>query len=206
LPAAATGELLKDEAAETARVLKIERLLDVMNVASEELNASQKAMAAIEESRGRALEVWAVCSARLAQAIGSRAAPHYRRQRQLATTRRQVAIASAAFLRASEEGYSDFQRKELAERHAKQVVEYQAAQQFTLKQSKGASSPPSWLLKTTALYFEAEAEHLAHLEEVESAAVRCGRQIASTKSRYEDALRGLEALSEAEHRTRGNIS
>jgi len=58
------------------------------------------------------------------------------------------------------------------------------------------------LLQSTAPFFDAEAAHLAHVEALRIDEVRCGRQIACAKSRYHNALRGLEALSEAEHRAR----
>lgn len=191
-------ELLDNEVAELARIADIEDLLHMMNLASEELNASQKLMSGIENAKRQAMQVWASDSARIANAIGddriSRAAPHHRQQKLLANARRQVAVASAAFLKASGVQSSDGQRQKLAERHAKQVAEYQTFLKWH------ASVPPAGLLQSTAPYFEAEAAHLAHVEALRIDEVRCGCQIACAKSRYRNALRGLEALSESEHR------
>jgi hypothetical protein len=198
-----------DEAAEIARVMKIEQLLDVMNTASNELNAFQKVLGSIEASRCKAVQLWAVGSARLARAIGddriSRAALYHRYERELASARRQVVAASAAFLKASEECSSYSRREKIARRHAKQVAEYQTAQQHLLKSSKSTAAPPSWLIESTAPYFKAEAHHLSHLDEIKVAETRCLRQIAKAKSRYHSALRDLEYMSEAEHRARGTI-
>lgn len=192
-----------EDAAELARIINIERLLDMMNVASDELNSAQKNLGVVEKMRQRALNLWAIGSARLARAIGddriSKAAPHYRQQRELATARSQVATTSAAFLKASGSRCSEARCEKLAKRHAKQVAEYQAAQQNVEKSSKGTSVPQARLLENTAPYFEAEAAHLTHLEELSIANVRCSRQIASAKARYHEAMRGLEAMSEAEH-------
>lgn len=198
-----------DEAAEIARIVKIECLLDSMNVASEELNALQKFADTVSKTRQKKIQRWHVSSARLVKAIGkeriSRVAPFYRNQQLLDSARRQVAAVSAAFLKASQGCSSDSQREKLASRHAEQVAEYQAAQQKAMKLVRDDSAPPPWLLQCTAPYFQAAADHLAHLDELQAADVRCQRKIAKAKARYRDAMRGLEAMSEAEHLARAAV-
>jgi hypothetical protein len=211
------GSTLLDEPAdgnaqELARIIDIERLLDRMNLASEDLNSLQKALGTIQKARCKAVRAWTVGSARLIKAVGKftandlikKAAPHHRQQIQLDTTHRQFAIASAAFLKASEGTCSEARNEKLAARHASRVAEYQAAQQSALKLLQAGSAPPSWLLESTAPYFEAEAAHHMHLEELRVAEERCCHRIALAKSRYHDAMHGLEAMSEAEHQARAN--
>lgn len=197
-------EMPDNEVAELARIADIEHLLHMMNLASEEINALQKLMSGIENTKHQAIQVWASDSARIVKAIGehriSQAAAHHRQQKLLANARQQVAVASSAFLKASGGPSSDGQRQKLAERHAKQVAEYQSFIKWH------ASVPPAGLLQSTAPYFEAEVAHLAHVEALRIDEVRCGRQIACAKSRYQDALRGLESISEAEHRARSEAA
>lgn len=203
-------EIPHDDAKEVARIIEIEHLLDSMNFSSEDLNNFQKSLGIFEKARRRALRVWAVGSSRLIKAIGKdnikRAAPHHRQRKFLESTRAQVASSSAAFLKASEGGCSEARIEKLARRHAKLVAEYQAAQQSALKLNKKGSVAPSWLLESTAPYFEAEAAHCRHLEKLRIAEAQCNRRIADAKQRYHRAMRGLEDLSEAEHHERSESS
>jgi len=200
----------EEDAEELARIIEIERLLNMMNMSSEELNASQKAMSIIDKCRRRALSIWPIRSARLIKAIGNdqiqKAAPHHRQQRLVDAARSQVAMASTAFLEASEQYSSEARREKLAQRHAGRLAEYEAAQQNASKLLRHGAPAPAWLLESTAPYFEAEAAHHVHLEELRRAELRTCRQIASAKSQYNDALRGLEAMSEAEHRAQSSPS
>merc|ERR1719198_2021342 len=96
----------EEDTKEVARIIEIERLLDLMNVSSEDLNSFQKSLGTIEKARRRALRVWTVGSSRLVKAIGKehikKASPHHRQQKLLEGTRAKVASSSAAFLKASE--------------------------------------------------------------------------------------------------------
>jgi len=205
-----SDEPAEEDAEERARIIEIERLLNMMNVSSEDLNESQQAMSTIDKCRHRALSTWEIRSARLIKAIGNdqiqKAAPHHRQQRLVDAARSQVAMASTAFLKASEQFSSEALREKLAHRHAGRLAEYQAAQQNASKLLRHGAPAPAWLLESTAPYFEAEAAHHVHLGELRRAELRTGRQIASAKSQYNDAMRGLEAMSEAEHRAQSSPS
>jgi hypothetical protein len=195
-----------DDQVESARISEIERLLEMMNSGSDDLNASQKALAAVQEAQNKAVQVWATSRARLMKSIGesliSRAAPHRHQQRQLKLARRRVSIASAAFIMASNMPCAQAKCDKLAARHSRYLGEFQLAQQRASKVGMGGSAPPSWLMKSTAAYFDAEDQHLKFMEQMSVAEAQCMRRIDQAKSRYQDALRGLEALSEAEHHAR----
>merc|ERR1719231_1623746 len=174
-----------------------------MNIAAEETNASQKLASSITDLQQKAAYKHKLRRHQLQSAIGeeriARAAPYYHNKMLLAKARKQIALSAAACAKASDRGEPAGRQEQLVKRHEGQVAEYQEAQQKVLLQLKGASAPPSWLLRHTSPFFEAEQKHKAQLKELKAAEVRCARQIANAKTRYQCAMRQLEAISEAEH-------
>jgi len=188
---------------ELARLMDIENLLSMMNFAAEEINASQKLASSIMDLQQKAAQKHQLRQNQLQSAIGeeriARAAPYFHNKMLLAKARKQIALSAAACAKAADRGETAKTQEQLVKRHGLQVAEYKDAQQKALQLLKGASAPPSWLLRRTSPFFEAEHKHRAHLKELKGAEIRCARQIAKAKSRYQCAMRKLEAMSEAEH-------
>jgi len=187
-------------------VASVQRHLEAMNAAAADLNATQEALNHAVKQRRTLVQLWAVGSARMGRAVGAhqlaKAAPYYERHRRCSAARKNVEAISMRFLAAQQAGEPEAEVARLAEEHAKQLGEFQAAQRELNRFAVSVSRPSA--IAAVAPYFEAEDEHREQLAEVDAAVEVLSRQTSSAKARYHSALKCLEALSEQAHRLRGD--
>mmetsp|Transcript_110340 Transcript_110340/g.297155 ORF Transcript_110340/g.297155 Transcript_110340/m.297155 type:complete len:560 (+) Transcript_110340:458-2137(+) len=192
-----------EEQAEAEEIETIQHHLEEMNSAAGHLNSVQEVLNSCNKERRKLSQLWAVCSARLARAVGAhhlaKAAPYYDRRRRCQAVRLAVEAVSRKFMGAVEAQAPAADIDLLAAEHAARLVAFQAAQRELSRSTNGLSES---LLSSVAPYFEAEDEHQEHLIEAGVELEHFHHAAAKAKARYQAALRGLEELSERAHRRR----
>jgi hypothetical protein len=199
----------------------VNHLLEEMNAASGELNQAHQAMVNMERQRTMLVQRWQVGSARLAQSVGvervAQATPYYVQLRRCRNRRSAVEAASARFLKAKElsqgtqpsadvgDTSGEQQLARLSAAHAKMLEQYLAAQK-ELETTYEQSSITSAAFVSVLPYFQAENDHRAGMAKMDAAIKEHERRVEDARTRYQSALRGLEALSERTHQLRSSCA
>jgi hypothetical protein len=193
------------DAVEAERISTIMRHLEEMNCAAADLNTVQEKRDACLQERQRLVEMWAVGSARLAQAISAqhlaKARPFFLRQRECRILRHKVEAASKAFSVAQEAGVPELELRSLTEKHATTLKQFLACKSDVDKMM--SSKKKAALYATVKSYFDAEDEHHAQLQEANKRLELCDNRVDTSKTDYRRALRLLEDLSNETHIQQG---
>jgi len=181
----------------------IQQFLEGMNMAALEVNCLQVELSRHREQRRLAEQFWAVGSARFARSIGAErvagARPLYAGRRRRQSMQEAIAATSTRFVEATAGGAPETELQRISEALARSLADFQAAQRRAAHEGKTISPDLS-------SFFEAEDEHLEQMAEANAALDEAARRLGSAKERYQDALAGLESISESIHlrRARSN--
>jgi len=210
--------------AEPELLAAVERHLDEMNRASEEVNELQGELNDCLRRRRAAESKWAQDCVHLAKAIGmdlvAQAMPYIQQQQRCSALHEAVerncrefhdALAAAQHKgrrrvnktrNSSVAAYTtDLSRSEAM--IAASLDDYRAAEEL-LQEEEVRCGISQELLRSVLPFFEAEADFKKQVEEAKGRTKELSQKLEVAKKRYRSALQSLEALSEEEHRQRGN--
>ncbi|CAE7226497.1 Sh3bp5l [Symbiodinium sp. CCMP2592] len=189
--------------AEEEEIASIQRHLEAMNAAAADLNAAQESLAACMRRQRTMVQLWAVVSARLARAVGSKqlakATPHYVCQKRCKEAQNILEEAASRMMTSSKDEVDA-----LTSQYAAGLRDFQAARAELEKLSSEAHAPTPAALAAVRPYFEAEDEHREQLAEEELQEEKLRQNVAQAKLRYHSELRSLEALSNQAHLRRAS--
>jgi len=185
----------------------VEYHLEAMNAAAADLNNAQECLKARTKQRHSQISFWAVLSARMARAVGSKhltkAAPYFEARRKSQALQEEVEAASRRFMCARNAGHSEATLAKLAQEHSAALAKYLDVQRSLehVREKNKISSKHSDVLEE---FYAAEEEHRAELQEANLAVEQLARHVDLAKVQYQTAMRSLEDLSERVHQRRSS--
>merc|ERR1719277_1645902 len=173
-----------------------------MNGAADRVNHLQEELGSQKQERAAFERLWPVSRARVVGTIGeqrlARARPRYEQHRFCQLAKEAAQLAGTRYACAQQADINAVELEQLSQQHAKCIARCCEAQSRLAQMQKSGSQ--SWA--ATLPFFEAEEEHLSYLSELDGTIEGCSEELAVAKTKYQAAMRGLEALSDSIHRRR----
>lgn len=181
---------------------EIQKYLEAMNDASDELNDAQQELIASQRERASLAAVASAAAQFTYVSHIALARPLFERRCRCDAAGRVAEAAGAAYLVAA--GAAD---RELslaaAAAHTHALASYETARR-EIRDATRMSPLPAAELRAAITHLEAEAWQHARLAAVDAAILRAAARVAASKMRYCAAIKSLEALSEEEHQRRAS--
>lgn len=196
-----------DSDEEGDHVRLVEQYLESMNHASEKVNEIQSAMQDLEKDKAAFEELWTLNRARLIRALAPERFARVKAVNDLRVAchkaKSAVELASTHFLEATQSGMKAADVKHWSQKHAECLTQYMALQATLVQEEKGCPEIGS---SAVVQYFESEQEHVEHMAVMDASMEKLRRRLRIGKREYQNAMKGLEMLSQRIHSRRGSCT
>jgi uncharacterized protein YhaN len=183
----------------------VERQLETMNSASDEMNTVQSHLADMKQLRYQRVERWKDESTSFVRALPgvdvTKAALYYECECQCRLAHSAVVEASASYSLAVEAGASQSEIEVVAAAHVRSLTQYQSARNC-LAMVRSSSKLSRSALRVALPYYDAELVHLQELTKLDATIKQLAQRFADAKASYRSALQELESISEGAHQRR----